>query len=219
MISCSRTDKTMRCVSIIVALAAATPCFGGEPIGNPAGMLPSSPLSAPGKPAPNESNVQDRLFVHLAGSGGMAEVQAGKLAEGRAQNAAVRSFAQMMVQDHAKTNERLSGIAKKAGIPLPPRLAPDHDAMLAELKGLSGAQFDLAYMQHQLVEHQKTVQLLQWAWSMGQNAELQKLAAESLPTVLQHLEMAQSIMGQLTGAGPQGLAAYASPAKKPAAAR
>jgi putative membrane protein len=101
----------MRFFSLIVALSAATPSFAGEPIGNPAGMSPSTPLSAPGKPAPNESNVQDRLFVHLAGSGGMAEVQASKLAEGRVQNPAVRSFAQMMIQDHAKTNERLSGLA------------------------------------------------------------------------------------------------------------
>jgi putative membrane protein len=207
----------MRFLSLIVAMAATLPALGGEPIGNPAGLLPSSPLSAPGKPAPNESNMQDRLFVHLAGSGGMAEVQAGKLAQTQAQNAAVRNFAQMMVQDHSKTNDRLSGLAKKAGIPLPPRLAPDHEAMLAELKGLSGAQFDLAYMQHQLVEHQKTVQLLEWAWSMGQNAELQKLAAESLAPVLHHLEMAQAIMGQLTGAGPQGLAAVAPAPKKPAA--
>jgi putative membrane protein len=182
-------------------------------------MLPSTPLSAPGKPAPNEANVQDRLFVHLAASGGMAEVQAGKLAQGAAQNAAVRDFAQMMVQDHSKTNDRLGGLAKKAGIPLPPRLAPDHEAMLAELKSLSGAQFDLAYMQHQLVEHQKTVQMLQWQWSMGQNAELQKLAAESLPVVLRHLEMAQAIMSQLTGAGPQGLAAFAPGPKKASTVR
>jgi putative membrane protein len=207
----------MRSLSFIAAMAVAVPGLAGEPIGNPAGMLPSTPLSAPGKPAPNESNVQDRLFVHLAGSGGIAEVQAGKLAQSQAQNAAVRNFAQMMVQDHSKTNERLSGLAKKAGIPMPPRLAPDHEAMLAELKGLSGQQFDIAYMQHQLIEHQKTVQMLEWAWSMGQNAELQKLAAEALPAVLQHLEMAQSIMGQLTGAGPQGLAAYAPAPKKPPA--
>jgi putative membrane protein len=72
--------------------------------------------------------------------------------------------------------------------------------MLAELKGLSGPQFDLAYMQGQLIEHQKTVQMLQWHWSMGQNAELQKLSAESLPAVLEHLEMAQAIVSQLTGA-------------------
>lgn len=91
--------------------------------------------------------------------------------------------------------------------------------MLAELKGFSGQQFDIAYMQHQLIEHQKTVQLLEWAWSNGQNAELQKLAAESLPVVLQHLETAQTIVSQLTGAGPQGLAAHAPSAKKPPAPR
>ena len=55
-------------------------------------------------------------------------------------------------------------------------------------------------MQAQLIDHQKTVQLLQWGISNGQNADLQRLAMEALPVVLQHLEMAQGIMHGLTGA-------------------
>jgi putative membrane protein len=175
-------------------------------IGNPAGMSPSTPLSAPGKPAPHYPNTQDRLFVHLAATGGMAEVEAGKLAAGKAQSPAVARFAKMMVDEHSKTNERLKALAGKADIPLPPGLDPDHKAMLASLEKLTGAEFDIAYMQEQVIDHQKTVQILQWEMSLGQDAQLQRLAADALPAVLHHLERAQAIMAELTGAPPQGLA-------------
>jgi putative membrane protein len=184
-------------------------------IGNPAGMSPSTPVSAPGKPAPNYPNTQDRLFVHLAGTGGMAEVDAGKLASGKAQNPAVSRFAKMMVDEHSKTNERLKALAGKADIPLPPGLDPDHKATLGRLEKLSGAQFDLAYMQGQLIDHQKTVQILQWEMSNGQDAELQRLATDALPSVIYHLQHAQAVMAELTGAVPQGLAGYGSGGEAP----
>jgi putative membrane protein len=175
-------------------------------IGNPAGMSPSTPVEAPGKPAAHHPNTQDRLFVHLAGTGGMGEVEAGKLAAGKAQNAAVSSYAKVMVDEHSKSNERLKGLAGQADIALPPGLDPDHKATLARLEKLTGAEFDIAYMQGQIIDHQKTVQILQWEMSNGQDAHLQRFAADALPTVLHHLQRAQSIMAELTGAAPQGLA-------------
>ena len=58
--------------------------------------------------------------MHLAATGGMAEVEAGELAAGKAQNPAVIGFAKMMVDDHSKTNERLKALAGKADIPFCP---------------------------------------------------------------------------------------------------
>ena len=58
-------------------------------------------------------------------------------------------------------------------------------------------------MQGQLVGHQKAVILLQYEVGQGQNGELQRFAAESLPMVIGHLEMARAVMDELTGAVPQ----------------
>jgi putative membrane protein len=208
----------MRFAAFATACALTIPYPVFAQIGNPAGMSPSTPVEAPGKPAAHHPNTQDRLFVHLAGSGGMAEVEGGKLASGKTQNAAVSSFAKMMVDDHSKTNERLKALAGKADIPLPPGLDPDNKAMLARLEKLTGAEFDIAYMQAQLIAHQKTVQIMQWEMSNGQDAQLQRLAADALPGVLHHLQRAQAIMAELTGAAPQGLAepAWVNKAKAPA---
>jgi hypothetical protein len=65
--------------------------------------------------------------------------------------------------------------------------------MRAELDSANGRAFDLAYMQGQVIDHQKTAILLQWEIGQGQKPELQRFAAETLPTVLAHLEIANNV--------------------------
>jgi putative membrane protein len=206
-----REETAMRALAIAAALIALTAPPAAGQAGNPAGMKPATPQSAPGKPAPNEPNAQDRLFCQLVGAGGMAEVDAGRLAEQKASNAAVKDFARRMVQDHSRANEQLAALARAAKVPLPDALDPDHQAQRAELDKLSGGAFDLAYVHGQLIEHQKAATLLQWEIGSGQDAELQRFAMQTLPVVLEHLEMAQALAARLTGAAPQGLAAASSP--------
>ena len=89
-------------------------------------------------------------------------------------------------------------IAEDSGIPLPEELNEEHQAMLEKLEELEGEAFDLAYMRGQLVDHQKTTQLLLWEIDLGQDGELQRFASDKLVTVLDHLEQARAIIGELT---------------------
>jgi Domain of unknown function (DUF4142) len=97
------------------------------------------------------------------------------------------------------SNQQLASLAKVANVPLPENAGLDHAAQTAELEKLNGAAFDVAYLRQQLLEHQKTVTLLQGEMSQGQDAALQRHAMESLPVVLEHLQMAQAIFARLTG--------------------
>jgi putative membrane protein len=197
----------MRVPALAAALVALTALPVAAQIGNPAGMTAATPQTEPGKPAPHQPNAQDRLFFHLASTGGMAEVEGARAAEKKATSPAVKDFARKMADEHSRANEQLTPLAKAASVPLPDRLDPDHQAQRAALDTLSGTAFDLAYMRQQLVEHQKTATLLEWEISYGQDGDLQRYAMQQLPGVLQHLEMTQAILAQLTGAAPQGLAA------------
>jgi putative membrane protein len=112
----------MRPLIIVAAIAWAVPA--AAQLGNPGFVMPGTPQSAPGVPAPNHANTQDRLFALLLAAGGAAEVDFGRLAEGKAQNEAVKQFARRMVQDHTKANEELSSLANAAQISDPDRIWP-----------------------------------------------------------------------------------------------
>ena len=141
----------------------------------------------------------------------MAEVDFGKLAEQKAQSREVKGFARRMADDHGKANAQLADLAKQANIPLPNELDPDHKAMRADLEKLSGAEFDKAYMRGQVVDHQKTVLLLQWEIAFGQDGDLQRFASRTLPTVLEHLQMAQNLLAEIAGKTAEGAAPNVSP--------
>lgn len=177
----------------------ALPVSAFAQIGNPGFMAPDTRFEAPGVQAPNQTNETDRLFARLVTEGSLAEVTFGELAAERAGDSAVGDFARRMIEDHTTANEDLAAIAGKSGIPLPEELNADHAAMLEELEGLEGADFDLAYMQGQVIEHQKTVLLLTWEITFGQDAELKRFASATLPTVMEHLEVAREIKAGLAG--------------------
>jgi putative membrane protein len=181
------------------ALAALFGSPGAAQIGNPAGVQPGTPQSVPGVPARDHPNTEDRLFARLAAAGGIAEVEFGRLAEQRSGSGDVKQFARRMIEDHSKANAQLTTRAKEASIPLPSELDADHNAMRGELERLDGAEFDKAYMRGQVVDHQKTALLLQWELAVGQDADLQRFASQTLPIVLDHLQIAQDILVKLVG--------------------
>ena len=174
--------------------------------GNAAGMSPSTPQTAPGLTAPYELNTSDRVFMRAAAAGGLAEIDFGELAGGSGKSQLVKEFAHRMVADHGSTNKKLSELAARNQFPLPTKLDAEHDLVRENLRKLSGDRFDHAYIDSQLQDHQRTAQLLAYEIGSGQNADLKALAEDTLPTVLEHLQMAQDIATQLWGIGPQGAA-------------
>ena len=180
--------RLLASLSFIFMLLAMS-ALGQE--GNPAFMTPDT--------GPKQPNNTDRVFVHAAALGGLAEVELGKLAEQRSQNDAVKEFARRMVDDHSKANDRLIDLAKEDGIAVPKELDEEHKAMRQRLTIAKGAEFDLAYLQGQVIEHQKTVQLLEYEIGSGQDIDLKSFAAEILPVVLQHLRAAQALQAEMTG--------------------
>lgn len=143
---------------------------------------------------------QDKMFVEDAARGGIAEVEMGKLAEKKADNAEVKRFAERMVKDHEEANRKLESAAKgktKGGLPTKP---DEKDRMaMREAEGLSGAKFDQAYMRDQIDAHVRTVELFQREAKDGQDQELRRLAEQTLPMLQEHLKEARRV-GDAIGA-------------------
>lgn len=140
-------------------------------------------------------SVQDNFWTNAAQSG-MAEVELGKIASTKAQNPEVKKFAQMMVTDHTKSNMELKTLAAKNSVTLPTGLDSAHQSMMEKLNGMSGADFDKAYVEGQVEDHETAVSLM-GDNTNNDNADVKTFATKSLPIMKSHLEMIKGIQSKM----------------------
>jgi putative membrane protein len=154
-------------------------------------------LGAAGMASANESDASSLTsasFVQKAGEGGVAEVEASKLAATKAESPQVRQFAEQMVKDHSKANTELKGAAKQKNLEVPASVNAEHKAAMEKLKAASGAEFDTQYMELMKKDHDKTVALFTSAsTSSGVDKDLQGWAKKTLPTLEHHQHMATDL--------------------------
>lgn len=139
----------------------------------------------------------DADFFTKAGEAGLAEVELGKLAAQKATNPEVKKFAQKMVDDHTKAGNELKDLAAKKGKTLPADMNSSHKSTLEKLKGLSGADFDKAYVDAMVDDHETAVDLFENEAEDGTDADIKAFAAKTLPTLKSHLEMINGIKAKM----------------------
>ena len=218
---------TLACIAAL-ASGGAVAQQGNPPAaapGNPATTPAGTPHTAPGMPAPDQLNDSDRLFSDAFAAGGMAEVEAGKLASRVTGNPMVRQFGELIDSGSLQGEQPAHGGCGRGQVPLPGGPDTEHRAVQQQLEQLHGAAFDVAYVSGQIQGHARTIQLLEYEIGSGQNPRLKGFASEILPVVMEHLAMAQRLNAELTGAGvpetaedarvQDGKASPASPRKSP----
>lgn len=136
-------------------------------------------------------------FMTEAASGGMMEVELGKMAQEKAQHADVKSFAQMMVTDHTKANDELKALAGTKSIVLPDSMSKDHMDHITELRDKTGADFDNAYMDLMVEDHEEDVKEFEEAVNELQDPEAKAFASKTLTTLRKHHERAKQINDML----------------------
>jgi putative membrane protein len=135
----------------------------------------------------------DTIFADKAAIGGLAEVDLGKLALTKTDNARIKRFANMMITDHGKANTELARIANEKHITLPTSLDKEHQAKMDSLGQLSGRDFNRAYVNAMIAGHQKTLALMQDEAKNGKEADLRGFAAQTAPIVQMHLDSINKI--------------------------
>ena len=134
----------------------------------------------------------DKAFVDKAASGGMAEIEMSKLAQQKASNDQVKQFGTHMVDDHTHAADELKQVATSKGLTLPSDIDAQHKSKMARLEKLSGAQFDRAYMDDMVADHKAVVAEFAKQAKSGSDADLKSFASKTLPTLQEHLTMAES---------------------------
>ncbi len=140
---------------------------------------------------PNDSAEDDADFMVKAASGGMLEVELGKMATERASSQEVKDFGRKMVEDHTKANNELKALAAKKNITLPTTVSNDHQKHIDDLAKLSGTEFDEEYMQLMTKDHHEDVELFEEATREAKDAEIKAFAAQNLPILKTHMQMAE----------------------------
>ena len=139
----------------------------------------------------------DKAFVMKAANGGMAEVAGGQTASTKATNADVKTFGQRMVTDHSKANDELKQLATVKGLALPTQVDADNQKMLDDLSKKSGKEFDKAYMADMVKDHTEDVAEFQKESTSAQDPDLKAWVTKTLPTLQEHLRMAQDTQKKL----------------------
>jgi putative membrane protein len=140
--------------------------------------------------APSTTDVD---FVSKAAQAGMAEVAAGKVAEANGQSASVKAFGKRMIADHTTAGDELKKVADKSGITMPTSPSSEQQQVGKRLEGLKGADFDKAYADQMVKDHEDAVTLFTNEASSGSNADLKSFAKKTLPTLQEHLKMAHAL--------------------------
>ena len=141
----------------------------------------------------------DRKFITSAAQGGMLEVELGKIAAQKASNAYVKTFGQRMVDDHSKANDQLKQLASQKGVTLSDKLSPAKQKDVDKYNKLSGAAFDRSYISHMVADHKQDVAEFQKESKNGKDADVKSWASTTLPTLQDHLKMAQETSSKLHG--------------------
>jgi putative membrane protein len=136
----------------------------------------------------------DAHFAKEAAQGGMAEVKLGQLAQEKGSNDTVKSFGKRMVDDHSKAGDKLKEVAARESITLPTDISAKDLVTYDRLAKLNGAAFDRAYAGDMVKDHETDVAAFQKEANAGKADSLKSFAAETLPTLQDHLKQAKKMM-------------------------
>ena len=148
--------------------------------------------------APNDAQI-----ASIVVTANQVDIDAGKLAETKAADAKVKAFGKQMVTDHSGVNKQAVALVTKLKVTpednsTSKSLKSGGDENVRNLQKLSGAAFDRAYVEHEVVYHQQVLDALDKTLiPSAQNAELKNLLVSVRPAFVAHLEHAKSLQSSL----------------------
>ena len=126
---------------------------------------------------------KDVNFIQKAAGAGAQEVENGKMAEKQAKSAEVKSMAARIVADHTRLNKELTALANRKGVTF--------NTGGVKAQNLGAGDFDRMYLKWLEEVHRADIADFERAAKSADDKELKAWAAKALPTLKQHLAMAQ----------------------------
>ncbi len=160
-------------------------------------------LAAGGATVYAQEKPNDAQIAEIVTVANQADIDAGKLAESRGTNADVKSFGKEMVTDHTGSNKSVAELAKKLKVKpeqsaTSKKMKSEADENMKKLEGLKGADFDKAYIDHEVSFHQTVLDSIDKTLTpSASNPELKTALTSTRPMIAAHLARAKSIQSKL----------------------
>ena len=145
----------------------------------------------------------DAQIAAIVVAANQVDIDAGQLAVTQAKDAGAIDLAKMMVRDHTAVNQSAVELVTKLKVtpeanPTSKSLLDGGAANLVHLRTLSGAAFDRAYVEHEVVYHEQVIKAIEGTLiPNAQNAELKALLVKVLPAFHEHLKHAKHVQSML----------------------
>jgi len=140
----------------------------------------------------------DKKFLAFAAQADQDEIALSKLAEEKATNPDVKAFAHKMVVEHTQMTESMKPFAEKWGLTPPSGPDADHQKDLDKLNGLSGADFDKAYMSDMVSDHAKALSKFTTEAKDTKLPDFQAAVIKGKTAVAAHKNMAYDLKKKLS---------------------
>ena len=184
---------------IMLSLAAAMGCAGSD-AEDEAVVEDTGAASATTPGAPSDAEI-----AHIVVTANTIDIEAGRLAGEKGENAEVVAFGARMVTDHTAVNDQATQLAGRLNLTpadngTSQSLKTAADQAMLTLRGASGANFDRAYIDHEVAYHQQVLDAIDSTLlPNAQNADLRALLEQTRPAIASHLDMARRIQTTLAG--------------------
>jgi putative membrane protein len=143
--------------------------------------------------AHKDGGSKDARFIKKVADANMTEIKLARVAADNGQKQEVKDFAARMTKDHGNAGDQLKPIAEKLKVSIPDQVSAEHQQTIDKLSKLKGDEFDKAYAEAMVKDHQKVVAMFEKIEGELQDPDLKKFAQDTLPTLKEHLEMAQKL--------------------------
>ena len=142
-----------------------------------------------------------QAFLKEGMQGDMAEVKMGELAQQKGQSDGVKTFGETLAKDHGDHLKKLEAASSEMGASAPDAVSAKQKADYDKLSKLSGDKFDREFAKHMVMDHKKDVADFQKEAKNGGDDQIKNFAQQTLPTLQEHLKMAQDTHSKVKGSG------------------
>jgi putative membrane protein len=165
--------------------------------------IASAPADSSAASGSNEASSPVSAVLSQMNVANTTEIQLASLAAKKAASPKVKQIATKLASDHAKNREQVRALAQKLSVSLTPGqggnvAAADSAAMPPDLQGKAGREFDRAFIQHEISDHQSNIQKLQsQVIPSAQNADVKSYLQKTVTEMQGHLASLKQVQRQL----------------------